>query len=200
MTAGKHSHSPATIYKPHTEKEIAMPIPQFKDIYHPFMVRLAEHKECSIKDLTDKMAIHFRLSEEEKGEILPSGKETVLRNRVGWARTYLKKAGLVDSPRRGYVGITTEGIRVVSLQRTIDIDFLETIPSFSEFLNRKTQRHKEEKPSKENMSMQGDIPQADMSENFNWNKSILDKIPEFNPEWSEDTLNKWLDTVSKLKG
>ncbi len=177
-----------------------MPIPQINEILHPFMFNLAKLKECSIRNMTEQMAIHFSLSEKEKGEILPSGKETILRNRVGWARTFLKKAGLADSPIRGYVSITQEGLQAVSLNRTIDIDYLETIPSFVEFRNRRPKRHNKGKqqvevtPPKKSMASQNNRPDA-TSDNF---KLLLAKLPEFNPNWSEKAIENWLEVFRRV--
>ena len=180
-----------------------MPIPQINEILHPFMINLMDLRECSIKNMSNNMGIHFSLSEEEKEQTLPSGKETILKNRVGWARTFLKKSGLVDSPMRGWVTITAEGIRAISLNRIIDIDFLETIPSFVEFRNRKPKRQSEPKSyqnKRDETPNKTEDKQVFTSPDIEWNKALLAKIPAFDPEWSEETLNKWLDTISKLKG
>lgn len=76
----------------------------------------------------------FNISDEEKQEWLPSGSARVLDNRVGWASTYLKKAGLLESPRRSYFRITPLGLKVLKTNPDrIDIKFLEQFPGFLEF-------------------------------------------------------------------
>lgn len=78
-----------------------MAIPDYQALMLPLLRALADGEEHHINDLTADLAARFRLTAEEERELLPSGKQPVFRNRVGWARTYLKKAGLVESVARG---------------------------------------------------------------------------------------------------
>jgi len=79
----------------------------------------------------------FRLSEEEKLELLPSGKQTRFANRVHWARSYLKQAGLLRNTRRGHFEITDEGRRVLADNpERIDAKYLERYDAFLEFKSR----------------------------------------------------------------
>ena len=88
------------------------------------------------------LAQEFRLTEEEKSQYLRSGQQTVIQNRVGWARTYMKKAGLLVSPRRGFMLITERGRSLLSENpQAIDVAFLERFPEFIEF---RALRHEEE--------------------------------------------------------
>jgi len=85
----------------------------------------------------DELGIKFGLSEEEKSELLPSGQQPIFYNRVGWARTYLKKAGLIEYTKRGYFKITTRGLDALSKKPTIiDMRFLEQYPEYAEFRRR----------------------------------------------------------------
>jgi len=87
-----------------------------------------------LKDAVQKLAQDFKLSEEEINEFLPSGQQPVFINRLGWARTYLKKAGLLSSPRRGYFQITPRGRTVLQEgPREINVKYLERFPEFLEF-------------------------------------------------------------------
>lgn len=89
------------------------------------------------------MQVSIRISSEERRLLQPSGYAPVLDNRVGWAKTYLKKAGLLDSPRRGYVKISALGSSVLArAPDKIDIAFLEQFPAFVEF--RYTRKETEE--------------------------------------------------------
>jgi restriction system protein len=77
------------------------------------------------------------LSDEDRSRFLPSGQQTVIANRVGWAKTYLKKAGLLDNPRRGIVRITRPGIDVLARKPgRIDSEFLTQFPVFLEYKER----------------------------------------------------------------
>src|SRR5918998_4234603 len=75
----------------------------------PLLNLAADGEEHSLRDAIVELAEHFHLSEEERKQMLPSGAQATFDNRVGWARTYMKKAGLLQSPRRGYFRITDRG-------------------------------------------------------------------------------------------
>ncbi|TXF10566.1 hypothetical protein FR698_14445 [Pelomicrobium methylotrophicum] len=68
-----------------------MSIPDYQTIMLPLLKLLSDGQERSIRACTDALADHFHLSQEERVELLPSGQQPVFDNRVGWARTYLKK-------------------------------------------------------------------------------------------------------------
>lgn len=88
-------------------------VPDFQTIMLPLLKRLADKEEHHFRDLIEVLATEFELSDDERKELLPSGQQPVFDNRVGWARTYLKKAGLIDSPKRGISKITNRGIDVL---------------------------------------------------------------------------------------
>ena len=100
----------------------------------PLLNVAADAKEHYIRDAINTLADQFKLTEEEKKELLPSGVDRIFDNRIGWARTYLKKAGLIEYPKRGYFRITERGQNVVrqKLPR-IDVAFLKQYPEFVEF-------------------------------------------------------------------
>ena len=98
------------------------------------MLQTASTGEVRLSEVADRLAKDFQLTEEDKSHLLPSGRQTTLSNRIGWAKTYLAKAGLVTTTRRGYFRATERGRDVLS--RTpprIDITFLSQFPEFEEF-------------------------------------------------------------------
>ncbi len=100
----------------------------------PFLTLLGDGKEHSLRDAEEHLAKFFTLSDADRAELLPSGQQGIFRNRVGWARTYLKKAGLVEAPRRGIFRITSKGLTVLGSKPVrIDSKFLEQFPEFVEF-------------------------------------------------------------------
>jgi restriction system protein len=111
-----------------------MTIPDYQTLMLPVLRFYSDERERSIRDTIDAMSVEFKLTEQEKNEVLPSGQQTILENRVAWARTYLKKASLIESTRRGYNKITSRGIGVLkqNLQR-IDISYLEQYDEFKTF-------------------------------------------------------------------
>jgi restriction system protein len=122
-----------------------MPVPDYQSCMLPLLRYAADGAEHALKEAVAALAEEFRLTEEEKSEYLPSGQQTVIQNRVAWARTYMKKAGLLTSPRRGYLAITERGRSVLSENPpAIDVVFLERFPEFIEF---KALRHEKEEES-----------------------------------------------------
>ncbi len=111
-----------------------MAIPDFQSIKLPLLKFVGDRKEHSLRETIEALSEEFDLTDEERQELLPSGQQATFGNRVGWARTYMKKAGLLESTRRGYVRITERGLDVLrqNLQK-IDIAFLRQFPEFVEF-------------------------------------------------------------------
>ena len=111
-----------------------MPVPDFQQFMLPLLLELADGKEHKLNDVTERLAARFALSEEDQQEILPSGRQTTFKNRTGWARTYMKKAGLLETPRRATVCITQKGLDVLRTNPpTINVKFLKQFPEFVEF-------------------------------------------------------------------
>lgn len=81
-------------------------IPKYEEIMLPFLKYLADGKEHGLSETHDALAKQFKLTDLELRELLPSGKQTIFRNRVGWARTYMKKAGLLISLKRAHFKIS----------------------------------------------------------------------------------------------
>ena len=87
-----------------------------------------------MRDVTDRLAEQLGVTEEERKELLPSGAAPVFYNRTAWAKTYLKKAGLIDSPKQGIVVISKRGLEVLKGNPTsIDVKFLKQFSEFVEF-------------------------------------------------------------------
>lgn len=84
-------------------------IPTYEQIMLPLLKLLGEKNEVSLQEAHDILAKRFGLTEEERNELLPSGQQAIFRNRLGWARTYMKKAGLVVTPQRAKFAITERG-------------------------------------------------------------------------------------------
>src|SRR4051794_12407804 len=116
-----------------------MPVPDYQECMLPVLELLADGQDHKLRDLTKAVADRFKLSDAERAEILPSGQQTMISNRVAWAKTYLKKAGLLANPVRGTVRISDEGKKALAQKPAkIDIDFLRKYGSFSEFYKKTT--------------------------------------------------------------
>jgi restriction system protein len=111
-----------------------MAIPDYQTIMLPLLRFLKDGKEHNIGEVVDALAEEFDLSDDERQQLLGSGQQTVIRNRAGWARTYLKKADLIASTRRGFFRITERGQSVLkSGPERVDVRFLERFPEFVAF-------------------------------------------------------------------
>ncbi len=100
----------------------------------PLLIAVSDGETYKIKDVIARLAQQLNLSSEDLAEMLPSGRQTVFKNRVGWAKTYLKKAGLLESPARATIVITDAGKKVVADNpEKIDSKYLEQFPSFVDF-------------------------------------------------------------------
>ncbi len=86
-----------------------MAIPDFQSFMRPLLESIADGKEYSVKEVKEKLAVLFNTTEEERRLKIPSQRAFLFDNRLGWANTYLKKAGLVFSNKRGSLGITESG-------------------------------------------------------------------------------------------
>ena len=127
-----------------------MAIPDYKTIMLPLLKFAGDKQEHSIREAIDHIADIFKLSEQERKEVVPSGQQYIFDNRVGWARTYLKKAGLLESIRRSFFRITDLGLDVLTKNpQEINIKFLEQFPQFVEFRN--LRREKDEEEQKEEL-------------------------------------------------
>ncbi len=114
-----------------------MSIPDFQSIMLPLLKYLADQQEHSLRDVIDSLTLNFELCEVEKQKLLPSGKQAIFDNRVGWARTYLKKAVLLESTKRGFFQITVRGREVLKQNpQSIDIKYLNQFPEFIAFKNK----------------------------------------------------------------
>ncbi len=111
-----------------------MSIPKYYEIHKPFLENIRDGKEHTLKEIKKYVSDYFQLTDVELSELLPSGRQTIFVNRIGWARTYLKKAGLLDSPARATYIITQLGLDVLKENpEVIDDNYLMKFESFKEF-------------------------------------------------------------------
>lgn len=109
-------------------------IPTYQEIMLPLLQELADGKEHTSTDLYKVLADRFGLTEEERTQLMSTGRQPLFHNRVGWAQTYLKKAGLLEAPKRGSYRITNRGLEVLSQKpASITADYLMRFPEFAEF-------------------------------------------------------------------
>lgn len=123
-----------------------MAIPDYQSLMLPLLRFTSDQEEHSLTEAVEELAAQFHLTGEERAALLPSGLQEIFDNRVGWARTYMKKAGLLEAPRRGRFKITPRGLEVLSNSpERINVAFLNQYPEFQEFRTRQDPPVKEEK-------------------------------------------------------
>ena len=107
-----------------------MAVPKFFEFFEGFLRAVNDDKLHSAKDVRDSLASEMKLSVSDMAEMLPSGKQSTFDNRVAWARFYLDKTGLIETPERGKYRITDLGKKALSSGETIDIEYLGRFDTF----------------------------------------------------------------------
>lgn len=132
-----------------------MAIPTYEECMLPLMKIAEDGKEHLFREATDALINQFNLTEKEKQELLPSGSAFVINNRIGWARTYLTKAGLLLKTKRGYFRISEEGKKLLQKEPAfINTKMLKEYDSFNEFQSIK------ESGNSENNKIENNIEQS----------------------------------------
>lgn len=111
-----------------------MSIPKYDELMKPLLETIADGETYTKKQVSQKLATRYQLTEEEITQLLPSKRQSIFANRVGWATTYLKNAGLIESPARATLKITDAGKEVLKDNPDkIDRNYLTCYPSFRAF-------------------------------------------------------------------
>ena len=125
-------------------------IPDYQSIMLPLLEFISDGKEYKMRNVTDELALKFAVSEAEQKELLPSGVAPVFYNRTAWAKTYLKKAGLIESPKQGIVIISKRGLDVLKQKpNLINVKFLKQFSEFVDFQTSKREDSIENETSEE---------------------------------------------------
>lgn len=115
-----------------------MPIPDYQTLMLPFLRIAGDGLEHRFRDAVEALALEFSLTDEERNVMLPSGTAPLFDNRVGWARTYLKQAVLIESRKRGVFHITARGKELLA-KNPLRIDN-STLENYQEYLDFKLRR------------------------------------------------------------
>ncbi len=154
-----------------------MTIPDYQTLMLPLMEVASDGAEHRMSEAVEALAERFRLTPAERETLLPSGRQTTIANRIGWSKTYLAKAGLLDGSKRGVFRITDRGREVI--QRSpprIDVKFLKQFPGFEEF--RTSTR---ERPT-------ADAPAANTEQAQTPEELLLDSYERLKSRLSDDLL------------
>jgi restriction system protein len=108
-------------------------IPDYQTLMLPVLKRAAQG-ETRVPEIEEGLAAEFGLTPEERGQMLPSGGQKLLHNRIHWAKFYMLKAGLIDQTRRGWFKASAAGLALLARNpKRIDVKLLEEYPGFKEF-------------------------------------------------------------------
>jgi restriction system protein len=166
-----------------------MAIPDYETLMLPLLKTAAEAngQEVPLIAAADKLANQFRLTEEDRRELLPSGGTFKFSSRVSWARTYLQKAGLLEATKRGHFRITDRGRSVLkSKPDRIDAELLSQFEEFREFQGRK----KERKNDKVEASVSSETPIESMATQYERLREtlaseLLERVKKSSPQFFE---------------
>jgi restriction system protein len=153
----------------------------------PFLKIAGDGYEHNFGDVIETLAEQIGLTEDDRKEMLPSGQPR-FENRVGWARTHLKKAALLESTGRGKFHITQRGIDVLkSKVHSIDIKFLSQFPEFQEFRNqsRQASRQTEEKPTEPDQTPEEALESSYQNLRHTLAQELLERIKNCSPRFFE---------------
>ena len=153
-----------------------MEIPKYDQMYNNFLEILKDKKEHDIKEIRKKVAKKLNLTEENLNEKLESG-YSVFNNRIGWTGTYLKKAGVIKSTKRGVFVITKQGLNLLNECNNITNENLKIYDSFLEFIN------------KSNKKIYSNVLEHD---EYTPQEQIGDAIQKLNNELAEELLDEIL--------
>ncbi len=172
-----------------------MNIPDYQTLMLPLLQTVGDGKEYKTRELIDVLSDKFQLTQEERRDLLPSGTQPIIDNRVGWARTYLAKAGLLTAPKRGYVQITQAGTDVLEDKPSkIDVKFLEQFDTFVEFRSIKKDTFSKQIKEVETEEMTPDelIERGYNSINTKLAQELLEKLRKIDPYLFEKVVGELL--------
>jgi restriction system protein len=173
-----------------------MPIPDFQSLMRPLLQFAADGHAHSVRDCLDHLANEFSLSSEERKELLPSGRQEIFTNRVAWAKTHLRMAGLIEASSRGVFRITDRGQQILTDHpQRVDLRILRQQPGYLEARNSKKGKIKkengEEEPSDDAQTPEEQIEAASVALRDSLGEEILAKMKAASPAFLNVLLSSY---------
>ncbi|MDD3793902.1 MAG: restriction endonuclease [Candidatus Gracilibacteria bacterium] len=164
-----------------------MAIPKFNETMLPILKLIGDEKEYTLNNVVDILGKEFNLNEEELS-LMSSNGGGQFYNKVGWGKSYLKQAGLVEYPRRGFFKITKEGKKVLKENLDeISVSYLKKYPSFIKFVSGN-------KSDKQYDEISNDFTPSELLDKGYKNiqltlkNNLLDQLKEINPYYFERVI------------
>lgn len=173
-----------------------MPIPDYQTLMLPLLKLADKYGTMNRKEALQWVMDEFKLTESQQKELLPSGKQPIIQNRVSWAWTYLKKAGLLKSTQRGSVEITDRGKKVLSENPVmINVKYLKKFPEFLDFQS----AYQKDESSVDVETSKGTPEEILESAYYQLKnevlKELLDRVKSSSPEFFEELV---VNTIVKM--
>ena len=161
-----------------------MTAPDYQTLMLPLLRIAADEQEHVVGEVVQELAEQFRLTPEDRKQLLPSGRQAAFDNRVGWARTYLAKAGLLESTGRGRFHITGRGLDVLtSPPSEINIGFLKRFPEFVEFQS--ASKKTESQPAAELETPEELLEVSYQNLRLSLAQELLERVKQCSPQFFE---------------
>jgi restriction system protein len=176
-----------------------MAVPDYQSVMLPLLRLAGDGQDHRFRDAVERLADDLALTADDRGELLPSGQQPLFTNRVGWASTYLKQAGLLEAPRRGVFRITQRGRDLLEENPArIDVSLLERYPEFIEFRGKRRPRAQSPQASTELSSSQ--TPEDALSSAYGslraeLESELLEEIGRASPAFFEQLVVDLLVTM-----
>ncbi|MFH1951589.1 MAG: restriction endonuclease [Pseudomonadota bacterium] len=168
-----------------------MAIPDFQSIMLPLLKFCADGAEHTNREGIDALAQEFSLTEEEQKQLLPSGQQCVFDNRVGWARTHMKMAKLLENTSRGVFRITNRGKQILD-QSPTEIN-LRLLREFPEYLAARDKHKRTEKAVSGDDKEETQTPEEQLEEAYetlrdNLASEIITQLKDASPIFFEKVV------------
>ena len=169
-----------------------MATPKFFEFFESFLRAIQDGELHTSKEVRSKVANDMRISEADRTALIPSGRQTTFENRVHWARTYLDKAGLIETPQRGRYRITEEGRKALASGEKIDLNYLEKYENFKTFHSATTKGNQETIEEANNESPMESLEVAFNRVNASLASELMDEVMKLTPAEFEKLVLKLL--------
>ena len=178
-----------------------MAVPKYFEMYKSFLRGLADGAEHPYIDIKNQVIKDFNLSDADITELLSNGKQSIFSNRIGWCRTYLKKAGLIESPSRARFVITASGKQIFDTVDVITNDTLRRFPSFVEFVDGETSNNQVDITADSNDETPQEILERVHNElNKVLKDELLTRIHQNTPEFFEKLIVELMEKMGYGRG
>jgi len=175
-----------------------MAIPDYQSFMLPLLKYAADNQEHSFNNAIDFLSQELNITNEERNYLLPSGTRFIVDNRIGWAKTYLLKAGLLESTRRGFFKITKKGLDYLKNNPSdLNTKILMQFEEFKNFINtRKSKEEKEDQYEKETTYTPQEALEYGLSKiNETLADDLINRIKQCSPSFFEKLV---IDLLVKM--